>query len=258
MPPASSRYRRGWLPASSASVSACWRARISVGAIERRLLAVGDAHEHRVHGDDRLAAADVALQQPVHRAFVGHVGGDFLRWRPAGRPSARTATAARCGRRSRPIAASGGARKPTCCCLRRTDNGELQDEQLLEHEPPPGALQLLAVCGEWIAGTASTSGMRSYCFSSSSGNTSSSTWPIVFDRACDDPPHLILRRPSVSGYTGSSRISGWSSAPSSHVTRGWDISHRPPRCRGLAESSTCWPSRNFSRMNGWLNHMARR
>ena len=39
------------------------------------------------------------------------------------------------------------------------------------------------------------------------------------------------------------------------MTRGWAISHRPPRNRGLADSSTCWPSRNLSRMNGWLNHM---
>ena len=34
---------------------------------QRRLQLVGDGDEHRVDRDDRLAAADVALQQAVHR-----------------------------------------------------------------------------------------------------------------------------------------------------------------------------------------------
>jgi hypothetical protein len=33
--------------------------------------------QHRVDGHDRLAAADVPLQQPVHRMRASHVGGDF-------------------------------------------------------------------------------------------------------------------------------------------------------------------------------------
>jgi hypothetical protein len=34
---------------------------------------VGDAGQHGVEGDDRLAAADIALQQPVHGAIDGEV-----------------------------------------------------------------------------------------------------------------------------------------------------------------------------------------
>ena len=44
---------------------------------QRRLLAVGHGQQHRVDGDDRLAAADVALQQAVHGVRPGHVGRDL-------------------------------------------------------------------------------------------------------------------------------------------------------------------------------------
>ncbi len=45
---------------------------------QRGLRTVGDGQQHGVDGDDGFAAADVALQQAVHRDGAGHVGGDFV------------------------------------------------------------------------------------------------------------------------------------------------------------------------------------
>ena len=44
---------------------------------QRRLVAVGNRQQHGIHGHDRLAAAHVALQQPMHGMRPGHVGRDF-------------------------------------------------------------------------------------------------------------------------------------------------------------------------------------
>ena len=59
----------------------CWRARISVGAINDTLRARLDGIEQRQEGDDRLAAADVALQQAQHARLPGHVGEDVAHGR---------------------------------------------------------------------------------------------------------------------------------------------------------------------------------
>ena len=44
---------------------------------ERRLRAGLDADQHGEEGDQRLAAADIALQQPDHALGLGHVGLDL-------------------------------------------------------------------------------------------------------------------------------------------------------------------------------------
>ena len=48
------------------------------GREQRRLLAGVDDLEHRPQRDDRLARADIALHEPVHRVFEGEIGGDLL------------------------------------------------------------------------------------------------------------------------------------------------------------------------------------
>ena len=49
-----------------------------LGRGEQRRLAAGvDDAEHRAQGDQRLAGADLALQQPVHRVRLGEVGLDL-------------------------------------------------------------------------------------------------------------------------------------------------------------------------------------
>ena len=55
---------------------------------ERHLQAVLHRHERREQRDDRLAGADVALQQPVHRRGPLHVVDDLLRAPSAARRSA--------------------------------------------------------------------------------------------------------------------------------------------------------------------------
>ena len=47
------------------------------GGHQHRLVAVGHRQQHGIDGHHRLAAAHVALQQPVHRQRPGHVGGDL-------------------------------------------------------------------------------------------------------------------------------------------------------------------------------------
>ena len=57
-----------------------------LGRGEQRGLPAGvDDGEHRPQRDDRLAGADLALQQPVHRVLAGQVGGDLGRDLPLAR-----------------------------------------------------------------------------------------------------------------------------------------------------------------------------
>ena len=66
-----------------------------LGRGEQRGLPAGVDHlEHRPQRDQRLAGADLALQQPVHRVRLGQVGGDLLADRRAAPRSARTAGSA--------------------------------------------------------------------------------------------------------------------------------------------------------------------
>ncbi len=48
------------------------------GCHHRRLAAGLDRRQHGQHGNQRLARAHIALQQPVHPVFGSHVGGDLL------------------------------------------------------------------------------------------------------------------------------------------------------------------------------------
>ena len=47
------------------------------GRHDRRLIAVLHREQRREQRDDRLAAADVALQQALHAALAAHVGEDL-------------------------------------------------------------------------------------------------------------------------------------------------------------------------------------
>ena len=67
---------------------------------QRRLVAVLDRAQHRVQRDHRLAAADLAHQQPLHRPRLGEVRVDRARSPAPGRRSARTAARPRASARS--------------------------------------------------------------------------------------------------------------------------------------------------------------
>ena len=66
---------------------------------QRTLVAALHRRQQRRHGDDRLAGADVALQQPVHRVRPGEVGADLVDRPAAARRSAGTAAPRGSGRR---------------------------------------------------------------------------------------------------------------------------------------------------------------
>ncbi len=102
----------------------------------RRLIAGLDRGEHGQCGHDRLAGADVALEQPVHRVGRGHVGAD-LRPHPllgAGeRPRQRRAQTAheRARRVQRDAASPGRARA-------QDGQAELEQQEVLEGQPADG------------------------------------------------------------------------------------------------------------------------
>ena len=104
---------------------------------QRRLLAVRNRQQHRVHGHDGLAAAHVPLHQPIHRVRPGHVGRDFGDHLvlPGGQLEGKQAADAgvdlgrRLERRSLPQIVLRVA-------LDR--QGQLHDQQLLIDEAPPG------------------------------------------------------------------------------------------------------------------------
>ena len=111
---------------------------------QRRLIAVGDAHQHRVQRDDRLAAADVALQQPVHRHVAGHVGGHFADRRLLARRQLERQPPANAGV---DLGRGRQRRRPKAELLLPAPghDGQLQHEQLLKHEPPPRPGQFVRV-----------------------------------------------------------------------------------------------------------------
>jgi hypothetical protein len=103
-----------------------------------RLELVGDADEHRVERDDRLAAADVALEQAVHRLAALEVREDLpegrlLRLRererePAADALVEQAVDAHDRGRHPPVAHALGQAEP-----------DLHEHQLVVDDPPAGA-----------------------------------------------------------------------------------------------------------------------
>ena len=119
---------------------------------------LGRRHEHRLasglhgrqerhHGHDRLAGADVALQEPVHghraREVRPDLGPDAL-LRGRERERQRRAAAA-------PTSAPGGASGRPCsrACRRRFEReAHLQHEEVLEGESAAGRLHVVQLLGE--------------------------------------------------------------------------------------------------------------
>ena len=122
---------------SACSVAKCCSASVSVGAISAAWAPVLDRAQHRVERDDGLAGADLAHQQPLHRAVAREVVVDRRhrgalvagrrerqRVAPASARSARPA--ARAARRARPRGAGRGgaaARSAAAAAPRRRAGG---------------------------------------------------------------------------------------------------------------------------------------
>ncbi len=114
---------------------------------DRGLMPLGHGQQHRVHGHHGLAAADVSLQEPIHRLAPRHVGrnfGDHLVL--AGRQLERKQAAdpgvdlGRC-RQRRSLGLGHQPGPPQ-------GQGQLHQQQLLIDQPPLGPGQLLGVIGK--------------------------------------------------------------------------------------------------------------
>ena len=106
----------------------CWAASTSVGREQRGLAARVDDLEHRPQRAQRLAGADLALQQPVHRVWRCQVRRDLLadvaRW-PVGqlvRQAGVEGVEQAAGLRGRGIAGPAAARSLRCTRVSCTAN----------------------------------------------------------------------------------------------------------------------------------------
>jgi hypothetical protein len=105
-----------------------------------------DRQQHRANGYDRFSTADFSVQQSIHRVGLTHVGGDFLEGRrlrfgqlkrqPAQHPCADFG---RHFKRRRLV--FGADTMPS------KGQRQLQDEQLLIHQPTPRRFHLLVALG---------------------------------------------------------------------------------------------------------------
>ena len=108
---------------------------------QRALVAALDRAQERVERDDRLAGADVALEQPLHRRRAGEVAVDLrdrlllvLGQRERKRRAVALDQLARLAERRRDL---------LLALARAAGEPELEHEQLVEREPPPPRLRLL-------------------------------------------------------------------------------------------------------------------
>ena len=127
---------------AASTVSKCCSARISVGAISATWRPFSMRDERRDERDDRLARADVALQQPVHLPRLLHVLDDLLqRDALAGGERERQQSPGPPHARGRPRPARTASPPAPASRLRRL-HAELEQEELLEDQP-----QLRRACG---------------------------------------------------------------------------------------------------------------
>ena len=130
-------------PSSSARTdAACCSASTSVGAIERALVAALHRRQQRRHGDDGLAGADVALQQPVHGVGPGQVGLDLGDRAPLGTGQRERAAARGTGATSSPPTYVAEAGRLLLQPPFAQDEDELHPQQLVEGEAAAGLLLL--------------------------------------------------------------------------------------------------------------------
>ena len=123
---------------------------------ERALVPALHGGEQRGERDDRLARADVALEEPVHRERTRHVGDDHRQRLALGAGE----LVGQAGEESCDEGPGHGARhlpgrhvvaeRPGVGLERAPaqDERELQAEQLVEHEAPPGAVACVERFGQ--------------------------------------------------------------------------------------------------------------
>ena len=108
---------------------------------QRTLVPGFDRAEQCIERDDRLARADIALQQPLHRRLTREIRGDLrdrALLRVGQRERERRAVA--CDQLAGRVKRLG---EGLVTRRRATGERELQDQQLVERQPPPTFLSLL-------------------------------------------------------------------------------------------------------------------
>ena len=214
---------------------------------QRRLIAVGHGHQHRVFGHHRLAAADVALQQAVHGRGPRQVRGDLLDGLVLCRRQVEREQAAdprvdlaigdqrRSPARLRPLLFPQGQR-------------QLQDQQFLIDEPAAGLRQARRIPGRVDLGHRRLDRQQRVRgqvlvrkhFVQQSG--------VGIDRRTYEAPQVRLLQALGQRIQGQNAPGLDRRSPSSSSTRGWTISHRPPLNRGVPDNNTRDPRRNRSRI----------
>ena len=128
------RLARPAAAARGSSVARCWRARISVGAINAAWRAGLDRVQHGQQRDDGLAAADIALQQAQHAVRRAMSASISAMRRGLRRRSARKGRAASACSRSRRCRRARGPRARRWRARTRAQR-QLVGQQLVIGEP---------------------------------------------------------------------------------------------------------------------------
>ncbi len=162
------------------------------GGHEGGLVAAGDADEHGVNGDDGFAAADVALQEAVHRRFGREVGGDFgdggalaggpLEWEEAFDAGVDIGGGG-----------EGGCAEADLLLPAAGDDGELQDEEFLEDEAAAGAFEFFGVARGVDGGECRGEGHEVVLCEEGFGEDFFQDGGAHFEGERDHAPQLVLR-----------------------------------------------------------------
>ena len=115
---------------------------------QRRLLVLVDGAQHRVERHDRLAAADLAHQQPLHRDRLGQVGRDLLDRPPLVACELEGERLLEPARAHRPAPAQADRACSRPAQVAASQEQQLRQQQLIEGEPRPARGGILAITRE--------------------------------------------------------------------------------------------------------------
>ena len=118
-----------------------------MGGQQRRLISAADAGPDGGGGNQRLAAAHVALQKAVHGGAAGQIGQNFVYGPALGTGGGEGERCPEGGRVEPMHGRTGGCAAPVL----HPPNAQLEHQQLLIDEPPPGCKSLL-LCGRAVDG----------------------------------------------------------------------------------------------------------
>ena len=203
---------------------ACCSASSSVGAMIAAWIAVLHREQRGEQRDDRLAAADVALQQPLHAALAAHVGEDLAQHARLRARERERQRLAELRRELSPVLEADAAPRLAGQRLGALLQ-QLHEQQLLERQPRASLHRLAERRGavhhaQRVARCAGTAAPRS-----TSGGRYSATRASSSSRCASMIPRMTLNEsPSVAGYTdehASLRRSPSSSSPRLTNSRGW-------------------------------------